>query len=377
MKEIIKINKKGLLDTYFSEIQTIPQISKINWNKYRFKILLGGKGRGKSYLAFQKMKEYLQQGASVIYMRNSLEEIKNMKPALLELVKSIDLYKEIKLRCSDEGISELENGKSIITFVSTKNYNKISGNLKPYGMIFYDEFNQIMKSDSAKMVEDFFNICQTVFRHNPWDIWACGNTKTANNILYNLLKIEPYLPDDLLNVSAYKDYYVIITYKSGLFKHGVADDETLNMMKDLNPAQYKIMMEGDEFDVSSELVLNTEPDLKKWKKLNIIWATDIKLYQTYESTGGVWYLQPLEINLNETTLSDLTKDQNVITLNAKWWFNTSKVKLSIKNPWTKTLESKLKDGECFFGDYYIYTYLSQNLNWKYANMDFLELTKDD
>ncbi|MBO7693607.1 MAG: hypothetical protein J6T10_13390 [Methanobrevibacter sp.] len=84
------------------------------------------------------------------------------------------------------------------------------------------------------------------------------------------MKIEPYLPDDLLNVSAYKDYYVIITYKSGLFKHGVADDETLNMMKDLNPAQYKIMMEGDEFDVSSELVLNTEPDLKKWKKLNII-----------------------------------------------------------------------------------------------------------
>ena len=57
MKEIIKINKKGLLDVYFSEIETIPQIQKMKWEKYRFKILLGGKGRGKSYLAFQKMKE--------------------------------------------------------------------------------------------------------------------------------------------------------------------------------------------------------------------------------------------------------------------------------------------------------------------------------
>ncbi|MBO7044113.1 hypothetical protein J6W34_06240 [bacterium] len=97
-----------------------------------------------------------------------------------------------------------------------------------------------------------------------------------------MLKIEPYLPKDLLNVSIEKDYYIIVTYKSGLFKNGVASDETLNMIKELNPRQYKVMMEGDEFDNSSELVLNKEPDLTKWKKLNYIWCTDIKLYETYE-----------------------------------------------------------------------------------------------
>ena len=186
MKEIIKINKKGLLDTYFSEIMVLPNIAKIDWHKYKFKILLGGKGRGKSYLAFEELKKYIQLGEPVIYMRNSLDEIKNMKPALLEMVKQY--YPEQKIKCSDEGISLLEDGKVLITFVSTKNYNKISGNLKPYSMVFYDEFNQIMKTDTAKMVDDFFNICQTVFRHNEWNIWACGNTKTANNILYNLLK---------------------------------------------------------------------------------------------------------------------------------------------------------------------------------------------
>lgn len=374
MKEIVKINKKGLLDTYFSEVMTLPNVAKIDWHKYKFKILLGGKGRGKSFLAFEELKKYISKGEPVIYMRNSLDEIKNMKPALLEMVKQF--YPDSKIKCSDEGISLLEDGKVLITFVSTKNYNKISGNLKPYSMIFYDEFNQIMKTDTAKMVDDFFNICQTVFRHHEWNIWACGNTKTANNILFNLLKIEPYLPDDLLNVAIEKDYYVIITYKSGLFKNGVADSSTLQMMKDLNPRQYKVMMEGDEFDNSSELVLNREPDLIKWKKLNYMWATDIKLYETYESPGGIWYLNPYDCVLNETSINELAKENIIVSLNPKWWCNTSHVRLSNNIAITKQLESKLKGGQCFFGDYYLYTLLSQNVGWKYADLDFLKLEKD-
>lgn len=376
MKEIIKINKKGLLNTYFSEVWNLPQMKKIDFTKYKFIILLGGKGRGKSWKGFERMKEHLEQGESVIYMRNSLDEIKNMKPTLLKLVKDIPLYKEVKLRCTDEGISTLDDGKSIITFVSTKNYNKISGNLNPYAMVFYDEFNQIMRTDTAKMLEDFFNICQTVFRHHKWEIWCCGNTKTANNIIYNLLKIEPYLPEDYLNISVEKDYYAIITYKSELFKNGVADKDTLKMMKDLNPRQYKVMMEGDEFDVSSELVLNKEPDLSKWNKLNYIWATDIKLYQTYETPGGVWFLNPLDLTLNETKINELAKDNIIISLNPKWWCNTSHTKLSNNIAITKQLETKLKRGECFFGDYYLYTILSQTVSWKYADLDFMKLEKD-
>ena len=319
MKEIIKINKKGLLDTYFSEVWDLPQMKKLDLSKYKFVILLGGKGRGKSHKAFDELKKYLEKGEPVIYMRNSLDEIKNMKPTLLEMVKQY--YPNDKIRCSDEGISLLDDGKVLITFVSTKNYNKISGNLKPYSMVFYDEFNQQMKSDTAKMVDDFFNICQTVFRHHEWNVWCYGNTKTANNIIYNLLKIEPYLPDDLLNVACEKNYYIIITYKTGLFKNGVASDSTLQMMKDLNPRQYKVMMEGDEFDNASDLVLNKEPDLTKWKKLNYVWCTDIKLYQTYETPGGIWYLEPLDCVLNETTIKELSKDNIMITLSNKWWFN--------------------------------------------------------
>ena len=373
MKEIIKLNKKGMFDTYFSEIMNNDKIKQIDWNKYKFKILLGGKGRGKSYLAFEQMKKYLEKGEPVIYMRNSLDEIKNMKPALLEMVKQF--YPEQKIKCSDEGISLFDDGKVLITFVSTKNYNKISGNLKPYSMIFYDEFNQIMKTDTAKMVDDFFNICQTVFRHHDWDIWACGNTKTANNILFNLLKIEPYLPSDLLNISAEKNYYIITTYKSELFKNGVASDDTLQMMKDLNPRQYKIMMEGDEFDNSSELVLNKTPNLKQWKKLPYIWATDIKLYQSYEN-NGVWYLDPIDTVLNETTINDLAKENMVLSLNPKWWWTSANTKLSTDVAITKQLETKLRASMCFFGDYYLYTYLSQNISWKYADVDFLPLSKE-
>ncbi|MBQ6630817.1 MAG: hypothetical protein IJH55_01635 [Romboutsia sp.] len=60
-----------------------------------------------------------------------------------------------------------------------------------------------------------------------------------------------------------QNYYAIITYKNELFKNGVADNKILHMMKDLNPRQYKVMMEGEEFDNSTDLVLNKEPDLSK------------------------------------------------------------------------------------------------------------------
>ena len=371
MKELVKITKNKVLDTYFSEIMELPQVKKIKWENYQFKILLGGKGRGKSYLAFLKMKEYIQQGIPVIYMRNSLEEIKNMKPALTEMVKQ--LFPELKIRTTDEGISALEDGRAIITFVSTKNYNKISGNLKPYGMIFYDEFNQILKSDTAKMVDDFFNICQTVFRHNKWDIWCCGNTKTANNIIFNLLKIEPYLSPYSLSIMTEKDYYAIITYKPSLFKHPVAEEKTLAMMKDLNPAQYKIMMEGDEFAVASELVLNKQPENldSEWEELEWVWVMDTKMYKTYEYKT-MWYLKPCDQSPNERTITDLTEQgYTCITLKNAWWYGTSPCKLSNEEPITSQLDYKLKHGDCFFGDYYLYTYLSTVWGWRYVDLNLL------
>ena len=370
MTELVKIKKKGLLDTYFSEIMNLPQAKKIDWKKYKFKIMLGGKGRGKSWLAFQELLDHIEKFEPVIYMRNTLEEIKNMKPMLLEMIQKRLGDKCGKFCCTDEAITM--DGKVLVVFVSTKNYNKISGNLNPFYMVFYDEFNQILKTDTAKMVDDFFNICQTIFRHREWNIWACGNTKTANNILFNLLKIEPYLPEDLLNISAEKDYYIITTYKPELFKHGVADDSTLAMMRDLNPTQYKTMMEGDEFAVASELVLNKEPeDLNKWDKLNYVWVMDTKMYWTFQH-ANMWYLKPIDTLPSERSITDLTEQGfNCITLNKQWWLGTSPCVLSNDSQPTSILDYKLKHGDCFFGDYYLYTYLSTVWGWRYVAPDFI------
>ena len=109
------------------------------------------------------MSKLIEEGKPVAYMRNSLAEIQQAKQMLLKLVTDSEKYKNVKIRASDEGITTY-TGTPIITFISTKNYNKISGNMLPYAMLFYDEFNQVLTINMSKMMSDFFNICQTLFR---------------------------------------------------------------------------------------------------------------------------------------------------------------------------------------------------------------------
>ena len=92
-------------------------------------------------------------------------------------------------------------------------------------------------------------------------MWACGNSKTANNVLYNILGIEPYLPEDLLNVSAHEKFYIVVYYKPELFKNAVIEKNALNLMENCNPSGFKSMIEGNSFEITSDLVLNKEMDL--------------------------------------------------------------------------------------------------------------------
>lgn len=367
MKEIISINQKGYANRFFSDLLGKKEFKKIKWSDYIFKIFLGGKGRGKSYLCIQELTKYIEEGKPVAYMRNSLAEIQQIKPMLTQVVLSTERYKGTKLRTSDEAITTY-TGEPIITFISTKNYNKISGNMLPYGMLFYDEFNQQLNVNMSKMMSDFFNICQTLFRTEKWNVWACGNSKTANNVLYNILGIEPYLPSSLCSVLVEQEFYIIVYYKPELFKDTVIQKEALNLMRECNPVGFKAMIEGDTFEITSDLVLNKQPPaLDKWTNKHIILLYENWAYEVLALNNYLIYLNNLHANITESQIKEWSHCYTIYDVNNTWINISNKVKPLNESYWSRYLLSKLKNGLCFFNDYFLFTYLKEFGNWIYFN----------
>ena len=367
MKEIIKINQPGYANRFFSDLLAKKEFKKIDWSKYIFKIFLGGKGRGKSWLCTQEMKKFIELGLPVAYMRNSLDEIKQAKSMLTQLVTTTKKYSGVKIRCSDEAITTWE-GTPIITFISTKNYNKISGNMLPYAMLFYDEFNQVLTVNMSKMMSDFFNICQTLFRTEKWNVWACGNSKTANNVLYNILGIEPYLPTDLLNVAENHDFYIIVYYKPELFKHAVIESNALNLMRECNPSGFKAMINGDTFEITSDLVLNKPICcLDSFKPKHVILLYDTWAYEILTLNNYLVYVNNLHTSITESQIKEWSKYNAIYDVLGTWFNVSNKVKMLNESYLSKWLLTKLKNGLCFFNDYFLFTYMKEFGNWIYIN----------
>ena len=369
MQEIISINKVGYANKFFSDLLTKKEFKKINWSEYVFKIFLGGKGRGKSWLCTQELKKYIELGKPVAYMRNSLAEIQQAKNMLLQVVTSTKKYSGQKLRVSDEAISTWQ-GTPIITFISTKNYNKISGNMLPYAMLFYDEFNQVLTVNMSKMMSDFFNICQTLFRTEKWNVWACGNSKTANNVLYNILGIEPYLPNSLCSVVTEQKFYIIVYYKPELFKNAVIERNALKLMEECNPSGFKAMIQGDTFEITSDLVLNKEPPaLNCWQNKHAILLYENWAYEVLTLNNYLVYLKNMHANITETQIKEWSHSNTIYDVNNTWINVSNKVKPLNENYFSKWLLTKLKNGLCFFNDYFLFTYLKEFGNWIYINTD--------
>ena len=85
---------------------------------------------------------------------------------------------------------------------------------------------------------------------------------------------------------------------------------------------------------------------------------DSKMYGTYED-GNTWYLKPLDIPPSEANITKLSEEgYYCITFKKEWWFGASPCFLSSEEGITDLLETKLKEQQVFFADYYLYTYLT-------------------
>lgn len=352
----IQVNK------YYSEIYQHPQVKKFYENLKKktgkeptFLIRSGGKNAGKSYDSIQKILPLIKSGKKIVWMRNSKEEIKQFKYSLEEIINNNTQF--TKTVTSDEGIyTKAENGTmhTIVTFVSSKNYNKLSGNIEPYDAVVYDEFNQHLTSDMSILVSNFFLTMSTAFRNKPWRIIANGNNKSKNNVLYNLLNINIEPPTHNFEIIVINDTIVIEQYLNTLFKEANMDEGDADLIKNLNPLLYNEMFVGNSFEKEDELVVNGAAEIiakdgfKPLKKLFII---NNRFYQIFQ-LKKLWLVQILDERVNLDQINKFGSDgYEIYEINQQYFKLNRFIRYLPDTPFGKSCESKLKNEEILFCDY--------------------------
>lgn len=364
------------LKKYFSEITNLKIFKQFDLKKYAFKVFIGGKGKGKSHFAFEEMINQLLKGNKVGYIRNTTDEIKQIKNDIAQYIIAKTPYKNLSV--SAENITDRDSKKVLVVFISTKNYNKISGNEVPFGMVFYDEFNQDLGKRTNKLLYDFFSILQTCFRGNKWNVWACGNTKTRNNVIYNLFRLDLLDINHKLEIIDIDKSLLIIRYRDDFFKELNMEKEDLNLIKKYNKPMYDSMIKGVSYDKEDELVINNlEKERDKLIKLNEVIIYENRVYEYFSTHDKKYYffIRNDELKGSIDLINELTKNNiNVYELELDYGNICGNIARFQNSFISLDIIKKLKNQQLFFNDFQLY------LAFKDDNMltflkDFKELTK--
>lgn len=370
----INYNKK--LTKFFSEIENIPAFKKLKLQQYSFKLFIGGKGKGKSHFAFKEMLKFINENKLVGYLRNSEVEIKQIKRSIAQMIIDNTPFKD--LRVSDEAITDKNTNRVILVFLSTKNYNKISGNETPFSMIFYDEFNQNLKSDMANLLYDFFNLLQTAFRSNKWNVWCCGNTKTRNNIIYNLFRLDLIDIKYNLEIIDVDKIILIVRYKDSLFKELNMNGDDLDLIKKYNKIVYNSMIRGITYEREDELVVNNLDDVMPFlTQTKDVMVYKNRIYNLYTDKFNKHFFFILNDNDKATIqyINDLTsKGYNCYEIEQDYSNVCSNISLFRKSFLSMDLATKLKNQQLFFNDYALYLAFKDDPYLSLYN-DFKPITK--
>lgn len=372
-----QINYDKKLTKFFSEVKDLKIFKDLDLSQYSFKLFIGGKGKGKSHFAFEELIRQINNKQLVGYLRNSEIEIKQIKRQIAQMIIEKTPYQNLTV--NNENIIDKDSGRVLLVFLSTKNYNKISGNETPFGMIFYDEFNQDLKANSSNLLFDFFSILQTAFRGNKWNVWACGNTKTRNNIIYNMFKLDLLDIEHNLEILDIDKSILIVRYRDSLFKELNMNKQDLNLIKKYNPSMYDSMIRGISYEKEDELVLNNMDDiLPNLIKTNVVVIYMNRVYELMEAKNKRYkfFIRNDELKGSIELINELTtQNKNVYELDLDYGNICANISPLQNSYISVELANKLKNQELFFNDYPLYLAFKED---KFLTMyqDFKPLTKN-
>lgn len=335
---------------YFTEVLKVIK-KDVKLDNYRIKVFLGGKNRGKSYACLHSTNGFFHQirkGYPVVYMRNSLEEIKQMKNFFKEELHKI--FPDDKLSVTDKGVYNETQEWECIRFVSSNGANNISGNPKGFKLIFYDEFNQELgKNKNRQVMRRLQELFNTIFRNTEqWDVWICGNTITQNNPIFNLFQIQIPIQESSLLLYSEDDFVLTVRYKDDLFTEINGDKEAYEMMRKINPIEFNKMIYG-EWEAPCEAVVNRMQDILPYTTPTNFVIYDEAYYRLYQQNNMMFLAkitqqeaEPLQV----ITLYVADKNNPDIKGNKTMFYDNYSL--------LYTIVEKLANLECLVDDFFIY-----------------------
>lgn len=340
---------------YFGEIWDDVKTNLKHWNDFRIILFLGGKNRGKSYTAFQLFYDEIKKGNKVVYLRNSQVEIDKIKDVIGSYVSEI---KGEPVKVTKDGVYLKWNNEIVVLFASSKSYNNLSGNTISYSLVFYDEYNQILTTDMLMLLENFLLSMNTIFRENPFKIVVCGNTKTKNNLFFNLYHIDADLEPNTVTLTTWNDYLLAIRYDDDIFKEPLGNSKDMEVIKDVNPELYNQMFRGLSYGFEDQLIINIV-DYNNWTPLNKYLVFGERVYQFYlksinnEFYYGIFFSHYFIDN-------NFEKTDMVYTTNLKYHYLFNFKLFEKQEGLINKLIKWIGQKRLFFNDFILYTFLTDN-----------------
>lgn len=237
-------------------------------------IFLGGKNRGKSYYCFfgeNMFFDHIKRGHKVFYIRNSQQECLNMKAFFLQELQKI--FPDADITSNDQGIYFRKSKEQIIRFVSSKNYNSVSGNVEAYSFGFFDEFNQTVNKSTIRLMYDLPLIINTLFRTNSVKMVFCGNTCDQNNPIYDIFEI----PELNKNQTFTNNNFFLLRFADDLFTESSTKNESLFK----SAKNYDDLFLGNSYKNKNNLILRNLIVDEQFEKEDYSFMLNDLIYNLY------------------------------------------------------------------------------------------------
>lgn len=341
----MKTIKLPQLNQYLSEIEEFNLIT--DWKEYSWKIFLGGKNRGKSYYCFFAKGGFfdvIKNGGRGLYLRNTQEEAEDQCFYMAKVIQQ--MFPNRQIIANKKGVFDKETKEQIVRVLSSKNYNKGTGNLEGFDVVFYDEFNQNLDTRSIKLLYWLPLQLNNIFRNDPItgkprkkNLWLAGNTFSNANPIYDIFDIDDIEQDTITIL----DKALFLRFSSSLFKKDADDDMELLAKQ----SAFESIFQGNEYEYYNPFIVR-QAELSEAKKLNIYLNLNNRKYEVLE-VDDLIYLNLTKSFQEDATVYTDSRDLRLFN-GFKDFYNSDEMKLLASRLAKKTIFFKDTNSFLFFAE---------------------------
>ena len=206
-------------------------------NNIRFYAITGGRGCGKTYSILQKVKNLIQKGKKVLYIRNSKKDIGTATSYFQSICNENYIIKLGRQGASSISMINIENKEDITLIgytLALSDYETFKSSKRFVDIVIYEEFSSFT-GENINRVFALVEIFETIRQTNPnFELYAISNNLYKDDLLDNIMNNGDFLHIQITKKLTHKTFNnnTINAYLQGNY---LMEDFNLNL------SQYKCL----------------------------------------------------------------------------------------------------------------------------------------